>query len=167
VGFGPVGLAIVVVAEATQEGEEAGLGPAKVIDRIGAAAAEIADGFVNGVGNVDGDEVVGAEVFDELHRVALVGFDPVTGFDGDERGRDDFTPDSHLEESTGDPEPTAAGFVANVEVGELALLFFGNASHRSFESMLGRGNRSVVARFGVAITFENRDLSRRSLGEGG
>ncbi|YCM42270.1 hypothetical protein V2O64_13240 [Verrucomicrobiaceae bacterium 227] len=40
VGFGPVGLAVVVVTQAAQEGEEPGLGAAKVIDGIGAGTAK-------------------------------------------------------------------------------------------------------------------------------
>ena len=60
-GFGPVGLAVVVVTEAAQEGEKPGLGAAQVVDSIGASAAKIPDGFVGGVGNVDGNEVVGAK----------------------------------------------------------------------------------------------------------
>lgn len=84
VGFGPMGFAIVVVSEATQECEEAGLGPAKIIDCVGASTAQVADGLVNRVGDIDGDEVVGAEVFGELHGIAFISFDAVAGFDGNE-----------------------------------------------------------------------------------
>lgn len=71
VGFGPVGLSIVVVTETTKHGEESGFGAAKVVNCIGAGPAEVADGLVNTVGDVDGDEVVGAEVFCELHGIAI------------------------------------------------------------------------------------------------
>jgi len=39
VGLSPMSLAVVVVAEAAQEGEESGFGSAEVIDSVGAGAA--------------------------------------------------------------------------------------------------------------------------------
>jgi len=159
VGLGPVGLAVVVEAESAEQGEESCLCAAKIIDGIGAGAAEISDGLVHAVGNVDGDEVVGAEVFGEFHGVAFVGFDPVAGFNGNERGRDDFAPDAHLEETSRDPKSASAGFVANVEVGEFPILGFGDLAHDSLKSMLGGGNRSVVSGLGVPAKFEDGDDS--------
>jgi len=116
VGLGPVGFASVVVTKAPEHGEEAGLGAAEVVDGISTSAAEVANGLVSGVGNVDGDEVVGAEVFGEFHGVAFVGFNAVARFGGDEGRGDDFTADAHLEKAPGDPEAASAGFVAKVEV---------------------------------------------------
>ncbi len=84
VSFSPVGFAIVVVAQTTEHGEKSGLGPAKIVDGIGAGAAKVADGFVGGIGDVDRDEVIGAEVFGEFHGITLVGFNAVAGFHGDE-----------------------------------------------------------------------------------
>ena len=158
-GFGPVGLAVVVVAEAAQEGEEPGLGAAEVIDRIGAGTAKIANGLVHAVGNVDGDEVVGAEVFGELHGIAFVGFDAVSGLDGNERGRDDVAFHTHLKETSGDPKSASARFVANVEIREFAILVFGNLAYHLFKSVLCGGDGTVVARFGIAIAFEDGDDS--------
>ena len=135
------------------------LGAAEVIDGIGAAATEIANGLVHTVGNVDGDEVVGAKVFGKLHGVALVGFDTVAGFDGDERGRDDVATNPHLEKSSGDPKSASACFVANVEVGEFAFLVLGDASHGAFKGVLGGGDGAVMAWFGIALTFENRAIA--------
>ena len=157
VGLGPVGLAVVVEAETSEQGEEACFGPAKVVDGIGAGAAEVANGFVHGVRDIDGDEVVGAEIFGELHGVAFIGFDSVARFDGDERRGDDFATDAHLQESSGDPEAATAGFVADVKIGEWAVLFFGDAADGSLEGVLGGGDGSVVAGFCVAVTFEDGD----------
>lgn len=159
VGFGPVGFSVVAVAESPEHGEEPGLGAAKVIDGIGAGATKVSNGFVNAVGNIDGDEVVGAKVFGELHGVALVGFDPVTGFGGDEGRRDHVALDPHFEKAPGDPETTSAGFVANVEVGQFSSLGFGNASHGAFEGVLGGADGAVVSRFGFSVGFENGDDS--------
>ncbi len=61
VGLRPVGLAGVVVSEATEEGEEASFGASEIVNRVGASPAEVANGFISGIGNVDGDEVIGAE----------------------------------------------------------------------------------------------------------
>ena len=158
-GFGPVGLAVVVVTEAAQEGEKPGLGAAQVVDSIGASAAKIPDGFVGGVGNVDGNEVVGAEIFGELHGVALVGLDAVPGFGGDEGGGDDVAGDPHLEKTTSDPESASARFVADVEVAEGAILTLGNAPHGSLQGMLGGGDGAVVAWLGLALRVEDCDDS--------
>ena len=158
-GFGPVGLAVVVVAEAAQHGEEAGLGAAQVIDGVGASPAKVANGFVHTVGDVDCHEVVGAKVFGELHGVTFVGFDAITGFRGNEGWGDDIAPDPHLVKASGDPETTAAGFVAYVEIGELALLVLGDAPHGPFKGVLGGFNRAVVAGLGIAVRFQDGDDS--------
>jgi len=60
--------------------------------------------------------------FGEFHRVALIGFDPVAGACGDERGGDHIALASHLNQAAGDPETASAGFIANVKIGEFALL---------------------------------------------
>ena len=75
--FGPVGLAGVVVAEAAEHGQEAGFGPPQIIDRIGSCPTEVANGFVDGVRDVDRDEIIGAEALGQLHGIAFIRFDPV------------------------------------------------------------------------------------------
>ena len=157
--FGPVGLAVVVVSQAAKEGEESRFGAAKIVDGIGAGAAKIANSFVNAVRNIDGDEVVGAEIFGELHGIAFICFDAVAGLGGDKRGRDDVTTNAHLKESPGDPKSASARFVANVKIGEFAILALGDSTHRSLQSVLGGGDGTVVTRFGIAVTFENGDDS--------
>ena len=159
VGFGPVGLSVVVVAKATKHCQKSGLGAAKIIDGVGAGSTKVAYGFVNAVGNVNRDEVIGAEAFCKLHGVAFVSFDAVTGFDGNERGCDDITTNAHLKESPGNPEPAPTSFVADVEITELPVLVLCNFSHHFFQSMLGGGDGAVVTRFGITITFEDGDDS--------
>ncbi len=155
--FGPMGFSVVVVAEASQEGEEAGFGSAEVIDDISAGATEVTNGFVGGVGNIDGNEVVGAEVFGEFHGVAFVGFDAVPGFGGNEGRGDDFTMDAHLKEAPSDPEPATARFVADVEIAELPVLVLGDAPHGPLQGVLGSGDGPVVTGFGFPICFEDGD----------
>jgi hypothetical protein len=88
-------------------------------------------------GDIDGNEVIGAEVFGELHGVTLVGFHLVTGLGGNERGRDDVTTNVHLEETSCDPETASAGLVANVKIGELTVWAFGDASHGTLQGIAG------------------------------
>lgn len=157
VGFGPVGFAGVVEAESSKHGEEPGFGSSEVIDGVGAGAAKVADGFVNRVGDVDGDEVIGAKHFGKFGGVTFVGFDPVTGFDGNEGGCDDVASNAHLKETSGNPEAASAGFIADVEIGELEVMTFGNAANGSFESVLGSGNGAVMLGEGLAVGFEGGD----------
>ena len=88
-----------------------------------------------------------------------VGLDPVSGAGRDERGGDDIAAHAHLKESPGNPEPASAGFVANVEVGELAVLAFSDAAHSSLQGVLGGGDAAVVTRLGITIGFEDGDDS--------
>ena len=97
--LGPVGFAVVVVAQAAEHGEQAGFGAALIIDRISASTTQVADRFIHGIRDIDRDEVVGAEVFGKFHGVAFVGFDAVSGLGG-YKGR-------------GDPEPSASGLIGN------------------------------------------------------
>jgi hypothetical protein len=114
---------------------------------------------VDAVGDIDGNEVIGAKVFGKLHGITFIGLDAVTGFYGDERRCDDIATNPHLQEASRNPKFASARFVANVKVGELAVLFFDDASHRSFKGVLGSGNASVVAGFGITIRFEDCDDS--------
>ena len=155
--FSPVGLAIIVKAKASKHGEKAGFGTAKVINGISAGTTEITNGFVDRVGDIDRDEVIGTEQFGEFGGVPLVGFDSVTGFGWDQGRSDDITSHSHLEETPRDPEPAPASFVAKMEVGKLSVVVFGNTANGSFEGMLRGGNGAVVARFGAAVIFEDGD----------
>ena len=114
---------------------------------------------INAVGDVNRDEVIGAEAFCKLHGVAFVSFDAVTGFDRDERGRDDITAHAHLEKSPGDPKSASARFIANVEVGEFPVLLFGNTTYGALQGKLGSGDVAVVAGFGITVGFEDGDDS--------
>ena len=161
VSLGPMGRAIVVIAKPAQQGEETCFRAAEVVDGIGAGAAQIADGLVGAVGDVDRNEVVGTEVFGQLHGVAFVGFDAVAGLRGNQRGGDDIAANAHLFKSAGDPEAASAGLVADVEVGKLALLAFGNAAEGPLKTMLAGCDAAVVAGLGIAIRFEDGDDSFR------
>ena len=64
-----------------------------------------------------------------------------------------------MKEPPGDPKSTPARFVTNMKVGKFSLLGFGNASHRSFEGVLGGVDGAVMSWLGFAVTFENGDDS--------
>lgn len=138
---------------------KAALGPAEVIDGIGAGAAQVTDGFVHAVGNVDRNEIIGTKIFGKLGGIAFVRFDSIAGLGGDQRRGDHVAVHAHLEKASRDPKPTAAGFVAHVEVGELALLAFGDAAHSALQGVNGSGDGPVMPRFGVAVGFEDGDDS--------
>ena len=55
----PVGLALVTVAVAQQEALEPLAAATVIIDGVGAGAAQIADGFIGGFGDIDGSEFPG------------------------------------------------------------------------------------------------------------
>ncbi len=65
--------------------------------------------------------------------------------------------EAHLEEAPGDPEAASARLVADVEVGEPALLLAGDAAHGALQGVLGGGDAAVGAGFGVALRFEEGD----------
>ena len=75
VGLAPVGLALVAVAVAEQEGFESESATALVINGIGAGTAQIADGLVGGFGDVDTGELAGAQEPGDGAGVALIGFE--------------------------------------------------------------------------------------------
>ena len=106
---------------------------------------------------MDGDEVVGAEHFGELGGVALVGLDAVTGTRGDQGGGDHIATNAHLEKPASDPEAAPAGFIADVKVGELAVLLLGDAPNGTFQGVLGGGNAAVVAGLRVTVALEDGD----------
>ncbi|MBB5353303.1 hypothetical protein HNR46_003558 [Haloferula luteola] len=95
----------------------------------------------------------------ELGGVALVGFDPVARAFRDERGRDDLATHAHLQEPAGDPETAAAGLVADVDVGELATLLFGDAAHGALQRVLRGGDRSLRTWLRVAGPLQDGDDS--------
>ena len=84
VGLRPVGFTVVVEAQTTKQCEQPGFGSAEIIDCVSASTAQVADGLVRCIGDIDRDKVVGAEVFSELHGITLVGLDTVAGFYWDE-----------------------------------------------------------------------------------
>jgi hypothetical protein len=80
------GLAGVVESEATEHGQEAGLGAPAVVDGVDPGAAEIANGFVSFIGHEDGNEFSGAVEAGEFDGVLFVGLDVVAGLGRDQRG---------------------------------------------------------------------------------
>jgi hypothetical protein len=60
VRFAPVGRALVVITQTQEEGLQPLLGAFEILDGVGAGTAQIADGFVDFVGHVDGGEFASA-----------------------------------------------------------------------------------------------------------
>ena len=70
-----------------------------------------------------------------------------------------LTATSHLNEATGNPKPASAGFVANVEVRKGPVPTLGDPAHDPFEGMLRGADSSVMPGLGLAVGFENGDVS--------
>ena len=79
VGRAPVAFALIMVAVVEQEGLEPLPGAAQIVDGIGARTAQVADGLVGGLGNVNALEVPGPVRPGQFGRVAPVGLDAVAG----------------------------------------------------------------------------------------
>ena len=79
VGLTPIGFALVTVAVAQEETFEAQAAAAQIIDGIGAGAAEVADGFIGGFGDIDGDQFAGAQQAGDGAGVAFIGFEGRAG----------------------------------------------------------------------------------------
>ena len=76
---------------------------------------------------------------------------------GISEGGDALAAHAHLQKAPGDPEAASARLVADVPVGELAFLLFGDAAHGSLECVLGGGDRPLVASFRVAGAVQDGD----------
>ena len=66
-----------------------------------------------------------------------------------------------MKESSGNPKSATTRFVANMEIGELTVLGFGDLAHDSLKSVLCGGDGTVVTRLGVTIRFEDGDDNTR------
>ncbi len=157
VGVCPGGLAGVVEAEAAQQGEEAGLGTAAVIDGINAGAAKVADGLVGLIGDEDGDEFAGSVEAGELDGIFLVGFDVIPGFGGNEGWRDDGAGRFHFHKHAGNPHAAAARLVANGNLGDGDVLGLGDPADGAIQGDLGGSDLAVEADFALRSGICNGD----------
>lgn len=121
VSLGPVGLSVVSKAVAKHEHAELLLGSRQGLGGVGPGAAQIADGFVTSLGNVDGGEFAGPMKPGQFPGVALVGFDPFTGLFGNLSGPHDDAMIAELKETPGQDETGGTGLVDDGD------LIFGHA----------------------------------------
>lgn len=94
-----------MVAVAQQEGLEPETAATHVIHRVGAGAAEVADGLIGRLGHVDTRQFAGAQEPGDGAGVALVGLERSAGLLGDLGRSSHHTRDVQLLEPRGDDEP--------------------------------------------------------------
>ena len=147
-GLGPFGFAGVVVAVAQEERGEPGLGAAQVVHRIGAGAADVADGFVRGVGNVDGLELPGTMEPGELEGVAFVGLDPFSRFLGNERGGHHRDLQAEPQQMPGQHESGRPGLVNHLQPAEFSAKGLCQPPQGAFD--VGAGRRAGPVKLRLA-----------------
>jgi hypothetical protein len=81
----PVGTTGVSDAVSEEEGFQSQLGSIEISESIFPGAAEIPDGLVLDLGNIDGGEVPGAQEASKIDSIPSISFHPSAGFLGDER----------------------------------------------------------------------------------
>ena len=114
-GFAPRGLVGPPVAVAQEEGFELAGGAAFVVHGVGAGAAEVADAFVGGVGNMHGGELPGAVQAGQHEGIATISFDFVALAFGDERWSGEEAGDAFFGQVPGEDEAGGAGFITDAQ----------------------------------------------------
>jgi hypothetical protein len=107
VGGAPGGSACIANIVAQQAGFAAQLGGLQIPEGIFASPAQLADGCIFHVGDIDGGEITGAPQARQLHRITTVGFHAVARFVGHEGGGDDPAARAFFRQIA--LEPVAAG----------------------------------------------------------
>ena len=160
VSVGPVALACVAEPEPPEHRQQAGLGAAQVITRIHPRTAQIADGLVGFVGDVDGDEFACPQQAGEFDGILLVGLDLVACLGRDQRGRHHRAGHLQADKHAGDPHATTTGLIANVKLRKPDLVSLGDAPHHPLQHDLGGGDAAVAADFTLGAGFGegNRSL---------
>jgi hypothetical protein len=134
---------------AEKEPSQAVAGPGEVFLDPFAQTQEIPIGFLPGGGEINGGEFPGPVELDQLPGVPAVGFDPVSGAEGDEAGSDDVADQagSGGQEDPLDGEPAGSGFVADPDVaGGVSEKLAGEAAEGA--GIIGHGELSGLRETG-------------------
>ena len=103
-----MGLAPGALAMTQKQGLEPMTAATQIIDRIGPCPAQVANGLVGGLRDVDGFELSGPEQSRKLEGVTAVGLYPVAGTRRCHRGSHHETRDAQLTQSPRNPKPARA-----------------------------------------------------------
>ena len=87
------------------------LGGLEIAQRLFPGSPQVTDGFVRDLWDRDGGESARAPQAGQLHGVTTVGFDPITGFFGDQRRGNDPADVAFFGERAGEPIPTWPCFI--------------------------------------------------------
>ncbi len=140
VGGGPFAFAGVVESVAQEKGVEALLGAGEIVAGIGAGAADVADGLVQHGRDADLGDVAVTEEAGDFAGIALVGFDLLVGFALGLGRRHEDTVESVADQAAGEDESGGARLVADLEVAEPDIEFFGELAQGPF-----RGENTAAA----------------------
>ena len=154
-GVIPVGAAGVMDIQTEEEGLQPELGGLQGDEGGLAGAAQVAQGLVLDRGDVNGLQVAGAQQACELHGVAPVGLDVVTGFLGDERWRDHKTHDAAAGEVAVQDVAARSGLVGDHETVGLLL----EPSDEAVDVGRASADAADVGHLGAAVVgnMSNRD----------
>jgi hypothetical protein len=110
---GPTCLADIVSQEKRLETD---LGALEILEGIFTCPAQVANSFVLALGNIDGREIPRAQQPGELHSIAAVGFDTVTGLLGNQGGCHDRAARAFFHQIPGEPVATGASLIDKEQV---------------------------------------------------
>ena len=155
VGLAPVGFALVTEAVAEEKAFEPVTRAARIIDGIGAGPAQVPDGLVGGLGDIDGGEFPRAQEAGEGAGVAFVGLERGAGLFGNEGRSGDHAGDVQLFEAPGDDKAAGASLVGDFQVGVGMSLT--DAVEGNFQSPQVVGDGAEEAQFAVAALLGDGD----------
>ena len=122
-GRTPIGPASVPDIVSQQEGFEPEFGGLEIAEGIFARPREVPNGFIFDLGHIDRSEVPRAGQAGQLHGVAAVGFDPITGLFWNQRRCHHPAVGAFFPQIPVEPVTTRAGFIDKDEMFGLGLHF--------------------------------------------
>jgi hypothetical protein len=158
VRLAPIGFALITVTVTEEKGFEPMAATALIIDCVGARAAEVANGFIGGFGDIDGGEFASAQKSGDGASITLVGFERSTRLPGDEGRGGDQAGDVQLFEATSNDKATRPGFISDFEL--RLWMSFADAGKGFFETIDIIGDRAEEAKFAFGARFSDGDDDR-------
>jgi hypothetical protein len=132
--------------------------PAPIVHRVTARAAQIADRFIGGLGNVDFAQFPGPQKPGQLPRITLVGLEPVADASGRERRRHHRAFHSELAQTPGNPKPARTRLVTGPHY-HIRPVAFAQPAKQLFQCMQIIAERAQIVHRAVAAPLGQRDYN--------
>jgi len=155
VGLAPIGFALITETVAQEKTFEPMTATAMIIDRIGASATKVTNGFVRRFGDVDGGQFTGAQQAGQAAGIPFISFEGRARLFGDEGRSGDQAGNFELLETAGDAKAAGAGFIGDLEDG--AWMSFADAVESFLQSLQVVGDGAEDANLAVATGFGDSD----------